>query len=508
MRIRLRLVVPTLAVCCCLPTAHGDEPPPPLREMIGRISPDSLRGHVSFLASDALEGRGTPSKGLDVAAEYIASQFRRAGLEPLGDDGFFQTADWEYFSPDSAYVEIKVGDRTLKFDATSLSGQPTKAVDLSAAPVIKVDANNAAALAALTAEAVAGKVVMTEVPTPFRVPREKAAAANQARMSFLRRLDELKPALVLDVDRDSGTARGLRRDAPQGARPSRPMIGPMVVAVHSPELAEILAATPVGPTDAKATIAIGEPKARKAKVRNVVGLLRGSDPALKETYVMVSAHYDHLGIGPKDGQADGIYNGANDDASGTASVIEIASALATMQPKPKRSVVFATFYGEEHGLIGSTYYAAHPVVPLASTAAAVNLEQLGRTDDTEGPRVDAANVTGFDFSTVTDALRKAGESVGVALQKHPQNSDLYFNASDNAALARAGVPAHTVSVAYAFPDYHGRDDEWDRIDYVNMSKIDRMVALGVVVLANDENPPKWDAANPKTEPYRKAREGK
>lgn len=506
MRMRLRLIAPTLAVCC-LPTARGDEPPAPLREMIQRISPDSLRGHVSFLASDALEGRGTPSKGLDVAAEYIAAQFRRSGLEPLGDDGFFQTADWEYLNPDSASVEIKVGDKTLKFDATSLSGQPTKAIDLSAA-VIKVDASDAAAVDALTAEVVGGKVVLTELPSPAKVPREQAPAVMMARQTFMRRIYELKPALVLDVDRNPAAARGLRRDVPQGGRPSPPVVGPPIITVHSPELAEILAATPAGATDAKATVAIGEPKARTAKVRNVVGLLRGSDPALKETYVMVSAHYDHLGIGPKDGQADGIFNGANDDASGTASVIEIASALAKMQPRPKRSVIFTTFYGEEHGLIGSTYYAAHPVVPLASTVAAVNLEQLGRTDDTEGPRVDAANVTGFDFSTVTDALRRAGEGVGVALQKHPKNSDLYFNASDNAALARAGVPAHTVSVAYAFPDYHGRDDEWDRIDYVNMSKIDRMVALGLVALADDENPPRWDAANPKTEPYRKAREGK
>jgi len=324
----------------------------------------------------------------------------------------------------------------------------------------------------------------------------------------MQRMAELQPALILDVDRDALAARGLRRDVPTGVRPNPPADVPLVVVVHSPELADLFAATPAGATDARASVAISKPRSRTAKARNVVGLMRGSDPALKETYVILSAHYDHLGVGPKDAQADGIYNGANDDASGTASVIEIASALATMQPRPKRSVVFATFYGEEHGLVGSTYYAAHPVVPLAKTVAAVNLEQVGRTDDSEGPRVDAANVTGFDFSTVTDALRKAGAAVGVALQKHPQNSDLYFSASDNAALARAGVPAHTVSVAYAFPDYHGRDDEWDRIDYVNMSKVDRMVALGVTAIADDGNPPKWDDSNPKTEAYREAREGK
>lgn len=487
--------------------ARADEPAPAARAALDRISPDSLRGHLSFLASDLLEGRGTPSRGLDIAAEYIAAQFRRVGLKPMGDDGYFQTAEWDYLAPDpgGASVEIKIGDRTFRFGDSALSAGLARGIDLSASPAVKVDAGDAVALAALTAEAVGGKVVLAEVPTPYKVPRDRIAAANRARLAFLGRMEQLKPALIVDVDADPGSVRGLRRATPRGG-PGRSPGGPPTIAVHSAELADAFAGLPVGTTGATATVAVGEPRPRTARVRNVVGLLEGSHLELKETYVMLTAHYDHLGIGPKDADGDRIFNGANDDGSGTVSVIEIASALATMGPRPKRSLLFVAFYGEEHGLVGSTHYAAHPVVPLAKTVAAVNLEQLGRTDDTEGPRVEAANVTGFNYSDVTTALRDAGEAVGVRLERHPRNSDAYFNASDNAALARAGVPAHTVSVAYDFPDYHGLDDEWERIDYANMARVDRMIALGLLRIADDEKAPRWDASNPKTTAYREARE--
>ena len=190
-----------------------------------------------------------------------------------------------------------------------------------------------------------------------------------------------------------------------------------------------------------------------AKVRNVIGMLRGSDPVLRDTYVLVTAHYDHLGLGT--GSGDQIFNGANDDGSGTVSVIELASAFAAQKVRPKRSIVFMTVFGEEHGLVGSRYYGAHPLVPLDKTVAGINLEQVGRTDDSEGPQLRAAAVTGFDYSDVGTVLREAGELTGTRISKHPLNSDRYFAFSDNQALADQGVPAHTISVAYEFPDYHG-----------------------------------------------------
>lgn len=339
-----------VAACAAQGPAWAAEPAltPVQQQLVDGISADAMRGHLAFLASDALEGRGTPSRGLDVAAEYIASQFRAAGLEPLGDDGYFQTADWREIAPQ----------------------------------------------------------------------RERAKYA----------------------------------DAPE----------PLVV-------------------------------------RNVVGVLRGSDPELAKTYVMVTAHYDHVGI-HGDGE-DRIFNGANDDGSGTVSVIELARAFAALEARPKRSIVFMAVFGEEHGLVGSRYYGQHPLVPVADTVAAINLEQVGRTDDSEGPQVRAAAITGADYSEVGDVLRRAGELTGIRIVKHPVNSDRYFGRSDNQALADLGVPAHTLSVAYAFPDYHGPADTWDKVDYENMAAVDRAVALALFMLADDPRAPRWNAANPKAAKY-------
>ena len=183
------------------------------------------------------------------------------------------------------------------------------------------------------------------------------------------------------------------------------------------------------------------------------------------------------------------------------SVIELARAFAARKERPKRSIVFMTVFGEEHGLVGSRYYGAHPLVPVAATVANINLEQIGRTDDSEGPQVRAAAVTGADYSDVGDVLRQAGERTGIRITRHPVNSDRYFAYSDNQALADLGVPSHTVSVAYAFPDYHGAADTWDKIDYDNMAAVNRAVALALLTIANDPRAPQWNAANPKTAKY-------
>jgi hypothetical protein len=291
------------------------------------ISAASLRGHLSFIASDMLEGRATPSRGLDLAAEYIAAQFQRAGLEPAGGTDYFQVA-------------------TLR----------------------------------------------------------------------------------------AGVAK------------------------------------------------------------NVAGLLRGSDPARKETYIILSAHYDHLGtrtIGE-----DRIYNGANDDGSGTVSVIEIASALAALPIRPQRSILFLAFYGEERGLLGSQFYAEHPLFPLERTIANINLEQVGRTDSTHGPEIGVGYLTGFDYSDLGAILGQEAGKLGFRISvDHAVKEDL-FDRSDNLAFAKAGIPDGTLYVADDFPDYHRVTDEWQKIDYENMAKLDRALALGLLHLASSAEPPRWNPAVP------------
>ena len=229
------------------------------------------------------------------------------------------------------------------------------------------------------------------------------------------------------------------------------------------------------------------------KVRNVVGLIPGSDPKLMSEYILVTAHYDHLGV--REGEGDKLYNGANDNASGVSGVIEVANALRAA--KCKRTVVFMCFWGEEQGLLGARFYAKEPIFPLAATVANVNLEQIGRTDDSEGARVAEFNVTGFDFTDMPAILLAAAKGASVKVTKHEKNSDPYFFASDNAALAQVGVPAHTISVAYSFPDYHQPGDEWPKLDYENMAKVVRAISLGVNDLANRVDRVKWNEQNTK-----------
>ncbi len=297
------------------------------------VSAESLQAHVKYLASDELEGRNTPSPGLDKAAAYIADQFKQIGLEPGVRDSYFQEA------------EFKRGETV-------------------------------------------------------------------------------------------------------------------------------------------------------AKVSNVLGVLRGTDPVLRETYLIVTAHYDHLG--KRAGDGDQIFNGANDDASGVSGVIETARTLA--KSKPKRSVIFMTVYGEEKGLVGSRFYCKNPVFPLKQTIVNLNLEQIGRTDDDEGPRVGAFNLTGFDFTDLPSYLGPAAIAAGVKVVKHEQASDSYFGRSDNAAFSNAGVPSGTISTAYSFPDYHGVGDHWDKLDYANMAKVVSGVVGGVLAIANSIEPVKWNES-PKTKRY-------
>jgi Zn-dependent M28 family amino/carboxypeptidase len=247
------------------------------------------------------------------------------------------------------------------------------------------------------------------------------------------------------------------------------------------------------------TIRAAAPTSRAVEAKNVAGLIRGSDPQLKDTYVMATAHYDHIGM--RGAGEDRIANGANDDASGTAGVLEIAAAMAASPVKPKRSVLFVLFFGEESGLLGSRYYGRHPLAPLKQTIGNINLEQIGRTDATDGPQVRTASFTGFDFSTLPAIFAAAGEATGVKVYKDEKRSDAFLSRSDNQALADIGIPSHTMCVAFEYSDYHGVGDEWHKLDYENFEAVTRMVALGLSRLAGDAPPPKWNEANDKAKKY-------
>lgn len=224
--------------------------------------------------------------------------------------------------------------------------------------------------------------------------------------------------------------------------------------------------------------------ADRVREANIVGILRGSDPDLRDEYVLVTAHYDHLGVGrPVDG--DSIYNGADDDASGTAALIWIAEKLAEEERRPARSIVFAAMTGEELGLMGTRWYIAAPVVPLSQTVANLNIEMIARPDTAVGPA--RAWLTGYDRTTMGAILAAAG----LPVVPDPRPGQSYYRRSDNFALARRGIPAHTISSYGGHDEYHTPDDESELTDRGHMEALADVSLRAVSVLANGKTP-EWN----------------
>ena len=488
----------TLAILASISLLAAQDQPPLAARIAAHVRANDLKADVSFLASDALEGRATPSRGLDVAAEYIAAQFRRAGLEPVGDDGYFQTAGYQVVKANAEGLAFTLG--TAKAGEGTLAIQEGVATDLNGAAAFKLTLSDTAALDALTAEQLRGKVLLVEVPAGGGAG---STFGWQVQRRIVTLAAKLEPAMVVMVrataQQSNPNARLPLRDAATPA-PKVPILDVWDKAIY-----DAVAAAKPGPMDATVSAHVAAPLVSVVKLRNVAGALRGSDPQLKDTFIIVTGHYDHLGMRP-DAQRDGIYNGANDDASGTASVIAVASALADLAEKPKRTIVFIALFGEELGGLGSRWYTGHPIFPIARTVADINLEQLGRTDDSEGPKVSQFNLTGFDYSDIAAAFAKAGALTGVQAIKHEKNSDTFFGRSDNVFFADAGIPSTTLSVSYIFPDYHQPGDKWQKLDYDNLAKVDVTVALGVFDMANSAEAPQWNKANPKTARYVSVRE--
>src|ERR1035437_1644158 len=275
------LLLTTLAAAGLL-AAQGQ--PPLAQRIAARLRANDLKADVSFLASDALQGRATPSPGLDMAAEYIAAQFRRAGLEPVGDEGYFQNA---------SYQSVRPNAEGLAFTLYTAKG---------------------------AAQAGEGSVAIQEgVATGGG-----GMAGLQAQPRILTRAARREPAMIVMVraaaQQTNPNARVAMRDA-TAPTPKVPVLNAWDKAIR-----DTVAAAKPGPMEATVSAHVAAPIVQAVKLRNVAGVLRGTDPLLKDTYIIVTGHYDHLGVRPN-AQGDGIYNGANDDASGTASVIAVAGAL-------------------------------------------------------------------------------------------------------------------------------------------------------------------------------------
>lgn len=489
-------------------TVGEDSLPGHLRSVLDAITSSSLRGHLSFIASDLLEGRDSPSRGLDIAAEYIAAQFRRASLEPVGGDGYFQTAHWRAAARDARAfrLTIRVNGNTVEVSPQQMSLCAGSAVELTVPEVLKLESGDPSELGTLTAAQVERRVVLVEIPESRCADPSRSNALPREQQAFLKKLTELKAAAVLSFDRHGQPGRGVgngRLIDPENRPPLASSHGVPWLLVHNSDAVKIYDSLQKGLNPAAVQLSLPAPVERPAQLRNVAGLLRGSDPALRDTYILVTAHYDHVGT-DSSRYPDPVFNGANDDGSGTVSVIELASALSQLHPRPKRSIVFMTVFAEEKGLLGSRYYARHPLFPLAKTVANINLEVLGRTDGTDGSQKNRASLTGFEYSDLGEVFTKAGQLTGVEVYHHPTLSDAFYPRGDNLSLAEKGVIAHSLCSAFLFPDLHEPGDHWDKVDYPNLATLNRMLAVALWMIAENPVPPRWNEAARKAAPYLKA----
>ncbi len=475
----------------------------PLAEQVtGRLRADALKADVSFLASDALQGRLTPSPELEIAAEFVAAQFRRAGLQPAGDNEYFQTVDYRLITPKVEGFELSfnMGGAVIVADKTALvpMGPPQHtAFALTGAEIVRAPTTlEVSAWDAMTPDQLRGKALYVERVSPI-------AWSSIAR---------LRPSLVVT------STPPLRGSGYEDY--AVPTLAEVLASLSGPRMGGVqmwdgfkgfrvwdpaaLAALRQG-TGGTVSVKIPAPVVRELKMRNVIGVLRGSDLSLRETYVLVTAHYDGLGV-LRTGEGDRILNGANDNASGTAALIEIADALSSLSQRPKRSIAFIAFFGEEVGMLGSISYTKHPTFPLEKTVANVNLEMLGRTDVESGIRAGQVNASGFDYTSITEVIRQAGLEAGINVVKNETRSESsYYPAADSGRFAEAGIPATTLSIG-SMLDYHKPGDEWQKLDYNNMANVTRAIALGIYRLADSNDTPQWNRQNPETQRYVQAQE--
>ena len=427
-----------------------------------RISPESLRTNVTWLAADQRQGRMTPSTGLEASADYLAAQFQQAGLAPGGQDGsYFQTAAFAQITPrlNDFRLTLEGKTRRASVGAQSVTVHCLAGIDYQREPVVRLPNR----LGSVSLPDIAGRVV--------------AGSEEYASPAGLHAIETRKPALILLF------MEGERPSEEQPFLVEADATIPAVIWIYGRAGASLLSRE-----DGRLTLHVASPVRHDVALRNVAGMLRGSDPAVRDQFVILSAHFDHLGMKPP-GPGNRIFHGANDNASGDASLIEIAKALAA-EPHPRRSILFLALFGEEEGLLGSAYYVRHPLIPLSRTVADINLEQLGRTDSSDGPELARFGISGPSYSDLPQMMSAAAQTAGTTLYRK-ETADDYFDRSDNYSFALAGVVAHTIVVAFEFSDYHAVSDEAGKIDYANLAKVDRGIAAGLAAVANAAEPPRW-----------------
>ena len=490
--------------------------------------------HVEALAGDGMEGRNTGSPAHKRAADYVAVQFKKSGLEPAGVGGYIQPVTFktrrivEATSSLTLVNNGKTEPLTLGEDANiSVRVDPAPAVE---APLVfvgyglNIPERNINDLAGVNLEgAIAVYISSTPKSLPGPLQAHFGSAAERWRMykaagaigtvsianpksmdiPWARStLARLQPAMSL--------ADATLDDAPgqQLSVTMNPAHADKLFAGSGHTFADLLALVDGGkpmpgfplPARLRAMAAV---ERSDVESQNVVGILRGSDPKRRDEFVVVSAHLDHLGIGGAV-NGDTIYNGAMDNASGIAAILEVAASLHGSSAKPARSIVFLAVTGEEKGELGSRYFAAHPTVPRASLVANVNTDMFLPLFPLK-----MLMVLGLDESDLGNDIRATAKAVGVTVQADPEPQRNRFVRSDQYSFVKVGIPALAMKVGYDVntPEaaiaakwtaerYHAPSDDLSQpIDKSAAGTYVEVVRDLAVRIANRTDRPKWNDAS-------------
>jgi|KBSSwiStaDraftv2_1062776.scaffolds.fasta_scaffold02700_3 hypothetical protein len=421
----------------------------------GVITEASIRGHMEFLAGDALNGRGSGTRDEWLAAAYIASNLTRWNIEPLGDDG--------------GHVQVVRVNTNEAATPPTLSAADTTFTHGKEMLVTSVGSYHVSGPLAKIAEGIAAPAGSIAL-----VPEGMAASAATS-----------EAALVLTVETEAIRARWdqlASRPAPiapqlvtlKGEVQSRQ--GRIVLGRDAYALLNALPDTTAIKFDVDARLL------RSTSTYNVIGRISGSNPAKASEAILLTAHLDHLGV--RGNLEDKIYNGADDDASGVTAVLELAEALSK-GPPPERTVIFAWFGSEEAGGYGAAAFVAQSPVPLDRLVANLEFEMIGRPDPAVAEHT--LWLTGYERTDLGPELARQGARI--VADPHPEQN--FFMRSDNIQLARGGVVAQTVSSFSLHSDYHRPSDEIKNIDFPHMRDSIQSMLAPVLWLANSSFKPQW-----------------
>ena len=464
------------------------------------ITPADYLRKIGVIAHDSMGGRDTPSPGLEMTAAWIAGEFERLGLTPGGDDGsYIQRYAIQTIRADLVASSAEAsGGRELRFGRDLMMPAGAAEGDFEGEVVVL------GGLGRVTPEigaAVSGKhVVVASSPagrdrSSFRfvsnLRREGAisvlVATDRSTRAWNQAVQRISRQTSVRVGFSGGRSGGLTLEVRDAAiEPILAAYGVDLMAARDRRSVTVLEVSGL-----TLTLSPRIEVLEGGSAPNVVGILEGSDPELKEEYVVFSAHMDHIGIGSPNSQGDSINNGADDDASGTTAVLELAEAYVELATKPKRSMIFLLVSGEEKDLWGSEYYANNPSVPMERIVADLNADMVGRNWS------DTIVVIGKEHSDLGVTLNQVNEALPeldmTAIDDLWPDQRFYFR-SDHFSFAQKGVP-----ILFFFngthEDYHGRDDEVDRIDTDKASRITKLMFFLGYEVANRTERPQWNPAS-------------